>query len=439
MRPPAAAGVYGTVRSAGEQAGGIAGNPSLQGQAQPPLTPNFNQAAADAYAAARQATLERKQTYRAGSVGRILRPGPGGQDYAVPDANVTGQFLTGRPDEAGRVAAFTSAAGNGSHELMRDALVADLRRSGIVQQDGTLKSSASFADWQRRRADTIRQFPGLGDQFANAAAAQRALNDATASHEAALADFQKSAAASFIKDDPMVAVRRAFGSSNPSEAFGNIVVQVRGNADAEAGLKRAVVDYVLDRMTSTRAATDTEDFLKADAFRRWLRPNAGALKKVFGGQGVQNLDAVAADMRRGAYSGVSAGGSPTATYANAVKRRNLVPGGHGGEAVATSMLAVLGEQLGEHVAGHGLIGAAALPAAGIAVHALRQAGVRTLNDLERMAMLHPNVGRELLARVGPDAKVSPVRQRRLAMAISAALGAGGIRQISGGPQSQSPN
>jgi hypothetical protein len=187
----------------------------------------------------------------------------------------------------------------------------------------------------------------LGRPVANAAAAQRALNDATAAHEAAQANFQKSAAASFIKGDPLITVRRAFGSSNPTETFANVVVQVGGNTDAEAGLKRAVVDYVLDRITSTRSATDTEDFLKADAFRRWLRPNAGALKKVIGGQGVQNLDAVAADMRRGAYSGVSAGGSPTATFANAVKRRNLVSGGHGGEATATSVLAVLGEQLGE--------------------------------------------------------------------------------------------
>jgi hypothetical protein len=68
------------VRPAGGQVGGTAGIQGLRGQAQPPLTPNCNQAAADAYAAARQATLEHKQTYRAGSVGRVLHPGPGGQD-----------------------------------------------------------------------------------------------------------------------------------------------------------------------------------------------------------------------------------------------------------------------------------------------------------------------------------------------------------------------
>lgn len=422
------AGVPGAMREAGGGFGGVARIQGLSSQAQP-LTPNFTQAAADAYAAARQATLERKQTYRAGPVGRVLRPGPGGQDYGVADADVTRQFLTGRPTEPQRVAGFISAAGDGSQELLRDALVADLRRSGVIQPDGTLKPPA-FADWQRRRVDTIRQFPGLSDQFATADAAQQALNDATASHQQALSDFQRSAAASFIKDDPLIAVRRAFGSRNPTETFNQIVSQVRGNADAEAGLKRAVVDYVLDRMTSTRAATENEDFLKADAFRRWLRTNTGPLKKIFGGQGVQNLDAVAADMRRGAYSGVSASGSPTATYANAVKRRGLVPSGHGGEAVGMSVLTLLGEQAGEHLAGHGLIGAVALPAAGFAVHALRQAGVRTLNDLERLAMLHPQVARELLARVRPDGSVGPLVQRRLATAIQGMLGASAVRQTS---------
>ena len=102
--------------------------------------------------------------------------------------------------------------------------------------------------------------------------------------------------------------------------------------------------------------------------------------------------------------------------------------------IGVSVLTLLGEQLGEHVAGHGLIGAAALPAAGIAVHALRQAGISTVNDLERLAMLHPNVARELLARVGPNGKVGPLAQRRLATAMQGVLGANAMRQTSGTTQ-----
>jgi hypothetical protein len=276
---------------------------------------------------------------------------------------VPGQILNGRADEPARVQQFTAAAGNGSQELLRDALVGDLRRSGIVQGDGTLKPSA-FADWQRRRAETINQFPGLSDQFRTAAAAQDALNEATASHQQALSDFQRSAAASFIRDDPTLAVKRAFGSRNPTETFTGLVSLVRGNADAEAGLKRAVVDYVLTKMSSGRAATETEDFLRADVFRKWVEASRKPLKVIFGGQGLQNLQAVAADLRRQSYSGVSASGSPTATYANAVRK---LPGGHTGQGVGMSMLGVLGEQIGEHaLGGHNLLGMVALPAAGMA-------------------------------------------------------------------------
>src|SRR6202008_3348982 len=99
---------------------------------------------------------------------------------------------------------------------------------------------------------------------------------------------------------------------------------------------------------------DTQDCLKATTFRNFLRQNNGPLKALFGGQGLQNLDAVAADLRRGAYNGVSASGSPTATYAAAVRK---LPGGHAGQGVGVSMLALLGERMAEGAGHHGLVGA----------------------------------------------------------------------------------
>jgi hypothetical protein len=405
---------------------GAASDQGISSQAQT-LAPNFDQAAADRYAAARLATLERKQTYRTGAIGRALKPGPGGTDYMVPDAQVAQQFLTGRATEPDRVRAFLGTSGEGGQDVMRNALVNELRQSGVLTEEGQLKPAA-FAEWQRRRADTISQL-GLSDQFANANAAQRALNDATAAHEQALTDFQRSAAARFINDDPMIAVRKAFSSGNPTETFGRLAAAVRGNADAESGLKRAVVDFMVGKMSSSRAATESEDFLNAARFRKFIQANSGALKQLFGGQGVQNLDMVAADMRRSAYSGVSAAGSPTATYTNAVKRHKLVPGGHGGTLGGLSLMAVIGEQLAEHIGTHGLVGVAALPAGGWLVHTLRQAGVQTRNDLERLAMLHPNVARELMSRVGPSGQVGPLPQRRLARAVQATLGANAVQQI----------
>src|SRR5262249_12563616 len=131
------AGPYGAAGAAGERLGGSPGATGLPSQAT--LAPNFDAAAADRYSAARAATFDRKQTFRNSFLGKLLRPGPGGSDYSIPDSNVPRSILTGRADEASRIRQFTGAAGNGSQELRRDALVADLRRSGIVQPDGTLK------------------------------------------------------------------------------------------------------------------------------------------------------------------------------------------------------------------------------------------------------------------------------------------------------------
>ena len=232
--------------------GGVAGDQGVSGST-PAFALNFDPDAANRYAAARQATLDRKQTYRTGTVGQVLKPGQGGASYGVADANVASRFLNGQPTEPARVQEFIQAAGGGDQasRVMREALVSDLRQKGIVQEDGTIKPAA-FDAWQQRHAGTIQQFQGLGDQFRNVRAAQDSLNDATARHQQALADFQKSAAGHFIHDDPQVAVRRAFSSGNPAVTFQQLAGAVRGNADAEGGLKRAVVDYILEERTPRR-------------------------------------------------------------------------------------------------------------------------------------------------------------------------------------------
>ena len=105
-------GAYGANRSATGAFGGIAGDQGLPGAASP-LALNFDQDAANRYAAARQATLDRKQTFRTGTVGQVLKPGQGGASYGVADADVARRFLNGQPTEPARVQEFIQAAGGG--------------------------------------------------------------------------------------------------------------------------------------------------------------------------------------------------------------------------------------------------------------------------------------------------------------------------------------
>jgi hypothetical protein len=72
------------------------------------------------------------------------------------------------------------------------------------------------------------------------------------------------------------------------------------------------------------------------------------------------------------------------------------------------------------VGGHNILGAIAIPAAGVAIHALRQAGISTTNDLVRQAMLHPELARVLMQKA-ENGQIGPVAQRRLATALQSAV------------------
>ncbi len=400
---------------------------AVPGEGPPPLNSNFDPEAARRYAEARAATVERKQTFGQGGVGQVLRPGRQGAEFATPSGAVPTKIFTRGPTEPSEVARFIEAAGGpeAAATIGRETLANELRQSGIIKADGTIDAT-KFARWQERRSATLEQFPGLPEQFRTAEAAQRTLDDVSAAHVKAVDEFERSAAGSFIRDDPMVAVRKAFASGNPTETFGQLVRAVRGNADAEGGLRRAVVDFIQERMTSTApAGTDDLNFLKGAVYRQWIDKNAAPLKVIFGGQGFQNLNAVGQDLRRVAQGTTATAGPDTAQKLLGAKRVGLVQGGFHGTA-----LAVIGEQIGEVLAhmvgGEGITGkvvGATVGGGGYLVHALRQAGIANVNDLVRQAMLNPMVARELLQRVGPNGTVGPVAQRRIATALQASLAA----------------
>lgn len=390
---------------------------------QPQLEPNFQPEHAAGYRAAVAATQAEKQRFGQGGVGQVLRPGRQGEDFAVQSGAVPAKIFTRGPTEPTEVARFITAVGGPEKAatIGRETLANELRQAGIIKADGTL-DAARFARWQEKRAPTLEQFPGLSDQFRNAETAQRTLDQATAAHLRAVDEFEKSAAGHFITDDPMVAVRRAFSSPNPTETFGKLARMVRGHPDAEGGLRRAVVDFIQERLTGTAPAGTSElDFLKAATYRTWLDRNASPLKALFGGQGFQNLNAVGQDLRRVSQGTTATVGPDTAQKLLGVKKAGLGP--KVGHASALGVLMLAGEHLGSMV--HGglvapLVGAVGVPAVGELISSLRHAGLNTANDLVQLAMLNPSVARELMQRMRPDGTIGPIAQRRIANAVRAA-------------------
>jgi hypothetical protein len=406
------------------RSGNDAGNQGLPGPES--LTPNFGQAAADRYAAARQSTLDRKSTYRQGPVGAVLRSGPGGAEFAIADSDVARKFFSGGAREPEDVQRFISAAGGQPEALQaaREYLANDMRARGITHPDGTI-DLAKFAGWQRTHSRTIDLFPGLREQIADATTAQRTLDDVRSAHTDAVKKFQDGVAKNFLGgDDPLIAVRKALSSGNPTQTFTDLARAVRGNAEAEAGLRRGVVDYILQRMSSVApSGAGDVDFLNAATFQKWVRQYKGPMRALFGGQGSQSIEMVAADLRRQAQRTAATGGSDTAANLAAAKKTGV--GAAAAHQVPMTVLTLIGEHLGAAAHGGlgGLVGAVALPALGSLGHSMRQAGINTTTGLAREAMLHPKLAVELVQRVADRHRISAVTQRRIGAALQAAIAA----------------
>lgn len=387
------------------------------GQGAAPLIPNVGEAEAQKYYGAVGQWKDLKQKFGQGGVGAVLKEND--QGFKVPEGNVPSKIFTGGPTEPGEVERFITAVGgpDNAADIGRNVLANDLRTRGIIDQTG-LVAANKFQNWRAQHAPTLSQFPGLDDQFANIQKAQETLDAVTGAHKAAINEFNNSAAAQFIHADPMVAIRRAFGTPNPTETFTNLAQAVRGNPAAENGLKRAVVDYIVQRHSSAVPSVDGIDMLKAAGFRKWVDGNKGPLRALFGGQGMQSLEMVAADLRRKAMGPQAVAGSQTAVHGARALRTGIGQAAHG---ASLTMLTLLGEHVGEALGAHSLVGAVALPAAGMVVNAMRQAGIHNINDLVTEAMLHPELARTLMEKADTSRAISMITQRRIAKAFQSAI------------------
>jgi hypothetical protein len=335
-------------------------------------------------------------------------------------SEIPGRYLVSGDGSAEAVRQFVRDTGGNPDALKAfdDYMIYRMRQAGGVE-NGVI-NQRGLDRFQKQFAGALSERPEVAAKLATLGRAQNALDDVVARHTAQIEAFQNGVAKNFLNDDPQTAVRKAFASGNPQQAFRQLVTAVRGNADATEGLKRAVVDYIDAMTTSARPATENVDFRKAAVFRNFMRNNRDALKEIFGGQGLQALDQGASELRRAAYSSQAASGSPTTQYLIGAKRAGL----HGQEPSGFSNLfaAFVGEN-GAEVMGAGGVGGLLLGGASVAGKmlgsSLHQAGIRTQNDLIAHAMLNIPVMRQITAMA--NGNTGHQAMRRLGAAIQATI------------------
>jgi hypothetical protein len=387
------------------------------GNAQPPLTPNFDQAAGGRLTKAKTYYKEDyAPTYKEGSVAKILA-GPFSGKYDVLDSAVPSKAVL-KGDKGYQVAKSFIKASNAAPEAigaMADHTLDDLR-SGLLPIG--VVSPSKFAKWKADYGPALRaideQIPGFSNRFADAAKATDAMMEAGRLREEAIDQFQKGAAGQFLgnlgKNDP-TEVENAVGKILSDKAAGptrmeSLVKAASKDPEAVAGLKKAGVDWMLREFSTTQEALDTgEKTLSSAKFQKFVSDNRATIQKLYGSYGLGMFAAVVHDLER-ANRVVAA----TNVRASPGSAKDVIPLlKKVGEAAAshTSLMVAMieGGRLGfEH---HGIIGAAggavAAGALPYLIGTMRAAGMGKANALVRDALLNPERARVYLSMMPASA------------------------------------
>ncbi|MBK1669627.1 hypothetical protein CKO28_16430 [Rhodovibrio sodomensis] len=184
------------------------------------------------------------------TAGRFLRSGVGSKEAAADLQRIL--EVSDNPEQA------TQAA----RQYLLDSL------SGVVGSDGKV-SPVRLREWVDKRRGALDSFPGIRDEIRTlqqdvmnkrdaTTRLQRELEQATGDMKRTERELQDSALSIMVDADPVVAVRRVFGSKDPKAAMREITRRVSPDKAASEGWRKAVADYLAQTVTSGQTAKTAE-------------------------------------------------------------------------------------------------------------------------------------------------------------------------------------
>jgi hypothetical protein len=417
----AGAGANGAARTAalppayGGQGAGRGGSSNVardQGiQGSDGLLPNFDAGAQERLRAASDATRQRSETFGRGPVGDVLRRSGSEGPFNVPSSAVAERFF--RPGARGYedVQALRQAANTPeSMASIRDYAISTLRRTA-EQPDGTL-DPAKVSTWKSRYSDALRAFPEIDRMLSDPVRAAETMARVAEQRKQALDGYRQGLVGRLLGVDNAEDVTRAIGtvftSPRPVQTMRQLAEQVRANPEATAGLRKAVADHMARRLVSnTEAATSGKALMKSDQFQTFVRQNEAVLREVLSPDEVSTLKAIADDLQRANRSIASVklpGGSNTAQDTIALALADKQP---------TILHRVLSAGVPAAVASVAAGPWVGLTAAigGTVVQAMRQAGLRNVDDILVDAMLNPERARLLISKAATPREAADISGR----------------------------
>lgn len=351
---------------------------------------NVGNLAAQRVREASAATAQRAQTFR--PLRDVTRREGVAGPYRLGESQVAGRIVQPGAKGYDSVSNYLRAVGNerGLPDV-QDAIAASMRREAIGA-DGVV-SPRKLEGWMRRHQDALRAIDerdggAFSQTLREAGGAQTALETAQAKQAEVAARYAKDELGKLIgtTDDAEVAniIGGMFGKADSVARVRDLMGKLTTPA-AQAGARRAVLDYIQQRFLGTQQLGE-DAILRGGRFVEFIRNNAAALRQALSLDQFNQLQGIAKDLLRTSQSATGKaipGGSDTAQNMAGLLQRGF--GTIGKAAIDTVM---------GHLPGGAFIVRGAEAGFG-ARAARRQARVQGLVD---EAMLNPRTAQDLLRR-----------------------------------------
>lgn len=270
---------------------------------------------------------QQEKLFGEGAMGDIGATRAYGERVVPPSAVTSKVFHPGR--SAFEDAAQFNAALGGSQEAVdavKQAAIFDLRRYA-TGKDGVTLDPQKLRQWSARHREALDQFPDLRDQVSTLAGARAALAQAAEAGTTSLQELEKSSLGYFLRQDPDKAIGSLIGSKSAVKDVNKLVSDLTSLGDTHAlnGLRKGVLDHIIGGAKTTGLDAAGNPTLGPAAMIKGIEANQGILKELFTRPQLDQLNAIAKDIKSAGYP-ARAGtipGSPTVqnlTTANLIAR-----------------------------------------------------------------------------------------------------------------------
>lgn len=352
-------------------------------------------------AAADAATIDRVNTFDNKTLKPILARPSAANPFTRPASQVPERIFKSGPAGGETMAQYRAAVGDVQALPVIEGYAIDDMLRVASRPDGTLDPK-KLAKWRADHAEALRSFPALDARLANATTASETAGAVAASRRAQVTEAQKGIASKLAgATDPgeiTVIVGKIFSRADSVKQMQNLRRALKNDPDANAGLRKAIVDHI---MAKAVRSVDGTDELAAAKLRDFLDENDATLRAAgFTDPELRSMRELADEATQAAIVAKSA--RPEEGGGAAVLQ-NVLKFGTGPNASPQSLFLRMAVQSAGHsvlpfLFGGPLAGLAALIGAG-AVNAMRAKGLSSVDELFREALLDPVLARKLLAKV----------------------------------------